>query len=674
VEFWNLVFPQFDRSADGELTPLPQPGVDTGMGLERMTAVMQGVHSVYEIDLMSNLLRAAGSLAGVNRFEDVLANPSFRVISDHLRSTAFLIADGVTPGNENRDYVLRRIMRRGLRHGYKLNLREPFMHKLVGALANEMGEAYPELASKQTEISRVVLAEEERFSETLSQGMELLDKTIAGLKGKVIPGEVIFQLYDTYGFPTDMSADIARERGLQVDTEGFETAMQAQRERGRAAQKFSASLGQRIHADGQADFRGYEQEDLQADVIGLFSTDGEKKSRLEEGESGVIVLDQTPFYAESGGQVGDCGVISAPGGRFDVTDTQKSGDQHLHIGQLVEGSLALDATVTAEIDHSLRQRIRLNHSATHLLHAALRTVLGDHVQQKGSLVAADRLRFDFSHPQPVSDAELKEIEALVNTEIQRNSPVEVEVLDFDRALEKGAMALFGEKYGDEVRVMTMGNGYSVELCGGTHVSATGDIGLCKITQETGIAAGVRRIEAVSGPGALSYIADLQQVINDVSTSLRAPVEALADRVQALMDDNRRLSREFDQLNQKLAASQGSDLLDSTVSVNGIDVVAGVVQGEKKAMMQTMDVLKSRSDSTVVVLGQITDGKVSLVACVSKSLTDRLPAPDVLKFVAEQVGARGGGRPDMAQAGGGTDPDALPAALDGVVGFVTAQTN
>ncbi len=674
IEFWNLVFPQYDRAPDGELSPLPQPGVDTGLGLERMAAILQGVHSNYEIDLFRNLIRAAGQMAGFNDEKAMLQNASLRVIADHIRSAAFLIADGVIPGNEDRNYVLRRIIRRGLRHGYKLDITEPFFHKLVAPLIDEMGEAYPILIEHKDEIVQVLAREEARFAETLNQGMELLNGTIGALDGKEIPGDVVFQLYDTFGFPVDLTADVARERGLAVDMAGFEAAMEAQRARGRAAAKFDARLGQRIHTDGKVDFTGYTETVGESEVTGLFDPDGAVLAELSAGEAGVVVLDRTPFYAESGGQVGDTGLIECDAGRFKVTDTQIAGDQFLHIGELLEGALTTGMTVRTAIDAERRRLIKLNHSATHLMHAALRRVLGSHVQQKGSLVAPDRLRFDFSHPAPVSMAELKAVEAMVNEQVQANSPVEVAEMSYDDAIEKGAMALFGEKYGNEVRVLSMGDDYSVELCGGTHVDRTGDIGLFRITGETGIAAGVRRIEAVTGPGALEWTLAADDALNRVVELVKASRTDAVEKVGALLDENKRLGRELARAQEKLAASQGSDLADQAVDVSGISVLAAQVEGDSKALMQTLDTLKSKLGSTAIVLGHVADGKVSLIAGVSKDLTDRLAAPDLIGVVGAQVGAKGGGRPDMARAGGGDKPDALADALAAVPGWVREHLN
>ncbi|TNF90794.1 MAG: alanine--tRNA ligase [Gammaproteobacteria bacterium] len=665
IEFWNLVFPQYDRSPDGELTPLPQPGVDTGLGLERMAAILQGVHSNYEIDLFRNLIRAAGQMAGFNDEQAMLNNASLRVIADHIRSSAFLIADGVIPGNEDRNYVLRRIIRRGLRHGYKLDITEPFFHKLVDPLVEEMGEAYPILVEHRDEIMRVLAREEARFAETLNQGMDLLNRTIDNLQGKEIPGDLVFQLYDTFGFPVDLTADVARERGLSVDMDGFEAAMEAQRARGRAAAKFDAKLGQRIHTDGKVAFIGYSATDGDTEVVGLYDPEGAPLQTLAAGDSGVLVLAETPFYAESGGQIGDTGLIESDNGRF-------RGDQFLHIGEIVEGSLATGEAVRTIIDEERRRLIRLNHSATHLMHAALRQVLGAHVQQKGSLVASDRLRFDFSHPEPVSQEALRSVEAIVNEQIQANSPVDVAEMSYDAAIEKGAMALFGEKYGSEVRVLSMGNGYSVELCGGTHVDRTGDIGLFRITGETGIAAGVRRVEAVTGPGALAWTLEAEEALNRVANLVKGSRVDAADKVGTLLEENKRLGRELAQAQEKLAASQGSDLVDEAVDVDGIKVLAARVEGESKALMQTLDTLKSKLGSAAIVLGHVEGDKVSLIAGVSKDLSDRLKAPDLINAVGAQVGAKGGGRPDMARAGGGDKPDALAGALSSVPDWVREQ--
>jgi alanyl-tRNA synthetase len=672
VEFWNLVFPQYDRQPDGELTLLPQPGVDTGLGLERVTTIMQGVHSNYEIDLFRNLLAAVGRLAGISDPADQLANASVLVIADHIRSSSFLIADGVLPGNEDRSYVLRRIIRRALRHGYMLDIREPFFHKLVEPLVAEMGEAYPILRERAADVQAALLREEQRFAETLSQGMDLLNATIKTLDSNVIPGAVVFQLYDTYGFPADLTADVARERNLSVDLEGFETAMEAQRQRGRAAAQFSASLGQRVHTSGRVEFLGYAGCEDDGEIKGLFDEYGKSLNILTSGDRGVVVLDRTPFYAESGGQVGDVGLLSGDGVHFEVDDTQASGDQHLHIGVLETGTLEVGQRVHAAVDAERRRRIMLNHSATHLMHAALRQVLGSHVQQKGSLVAPDRLRFDFSHPQPMTADEISRVEDEVNRRIQANTPVGVEHLPYDEAITRGAMALFGEKYGDEVRVLSMGDNFSVELCGGTHVERTGDIGVFRLISEAGIASGVRRIEALTGPGALEWIEATDRIVYDVGELLRAGRSEVRDKVAGLVEENRKLTRELERLKQKLASSQGSDLAGQAVDVDGVKVLASPVEGDPKSLLQTLDMLKSKLGSAVIVLGSVADGQVSLIAGVSKDLTDRVSAPDLISLVGLDVGAKGGGRPDMARAGGGDKPDALGPALAKVQGWVAER--
>ena len=669
IEFWNLVFPQFDRSKDGELKPLPQPGVDTGMGLERMATVLQGVHSNYEIDLFRRLMLRAGGLAGLTGEAEILANPSIRVIADHLRSSAFLIADGVMPGNEDRDYVLRRIIRRALRHGYKLNIREPFFHRLVDDLVAEMGAAFPQLGEKQADVEAALAREEERFDRTLSRGMELLEKTIRGLDGTVIPGDVVFRLYDTYGFPTDLTEDIARERGLSADMPGFEEAMGRQRDQGRASARFDFALGQKIHTDSRVDFLGYETASDSGEVRGLYDSEGNLLDALEVGQDGVVVLDRTPFYAEAGGQVGDTGVLESDGLRFEVQDTQRSGEQHLHIGSMAAGRLETASRVQATVDASRRRLIMANHSATHLLHAALRKVLGRHVSQMGSLVDAEHLRFDFSHGQPVTADELADIEALVNEQVFANTDVGVDRTSFDQAIEQGAIALFNEKYGDEVRVLTMGGGYSVELCGGTHVGRTGDIGLCRITAESGIAQGVRRIEAVTGAAALARLSEVDRLVQRLADGLKSTPQNLEDRVGTLVEENRRLAREVKDLTQRLASGFGSDLVDGAQDVGGIKVVAAQIEGDAKAMMQTLDLLKSRLNPVVILLAQLNKGKVNLVAGVSKELAGRMQAPDLIRSVGEAVGARGGGSPVLARAGGGDRPEKVAEALAGVTDWV-----
>jgi alanyl-tRNA synthetase len=676
VEFWNLVFPQYDRSPDGTLTPLAKPGVDTGMGLERVAAIKQGVHSNYEIDVFQKLMVAAGSMMGLNDAKEILNNASLRVIADHIRSAAFLIVDGVTPSNEGRGYVLRRIIRRGLRHGHKLGSRTPFFHRLVAPLAEEMGEAYPVLVEHQQRVVELLLSEEKKFAETLANGMELLDQTIEQLKGSEIPGEVVFRLYDTFGFPPDLTADVARERGLRADMEGFETAMEAQRKRSQAVDQFDADIGQRVRVSESVEFLGYDALGDEARVIDLYRVDGDDLSPVEAlsaGEQGIAVLDRTPFYAESGGQVGDVGRLQSASAVYDVADTRPGGDQHLHHGRVTSGDLRVGETVTATVDAERRRRITLNHSATHLLHAALRTVLGAHVEQKGSLVAPDRLRFDFAHGVAVTGEQLAQIETMVNTEIQRNTVVETALTSFDEAIEKGAIALFGEKYGDEVRVLSMGDGFSVELCGGCHVSRTGDIGVLKLVSESGIAAGVRRIEAVTGPGALRWIDEGEQTLNRTSELVKASRRDLHEKISQLVDQNRELTRELEQLKSKQAASTGTDLAAEARDVDGIKVLGAVVEGsDQKALLSTLDTLKNKLGSAVIVLGQVSDGKVSLIAGVTQDVTDRIKAGDAINMVGEMVGARGGGRPDMARAGGGDRPDALPAALDALPDWVAGR--
>lgn len=673
IEFWNLVFPQFDRSADGELAPLPQPGVDTGMGLERITAIMQGVHSNYEIDLFRSLMQAAGAFAGINRVDDVLANPSLRVVADHIRSSAFLIADGVIPGNEDRAYVLRRIIRRGLRHGHKLGIDGLFFSRLVEPLVNEMGEAYPLLAEQQKHVEAVLKAEEERFSETLDQGMSVLNSRIDKLSGKTIPGEVVFQLYDTYGFPADLTADIARERGLELDMSGFDAAMEAQRSRGRASAAFSANLGQKVRVAQNVEFLGYAQNDGEGDVLGVFDEQGEPLDALQAGQTGVLVLDQTPFYAESGGQVGDSGVLtSASGARFDVRDTLVSGVQHMHIGELREGEITTGDRLAAHIDTARRERIRRNHSATHLLHAALRNVLGEHVQQKGSLVNEEKLRFDFSHAQPLTAEELSAIEDQVNAEILRNSPVQTELMGYDAAIGKGAMALFGEKYSDEVRVLTMGEGFSVELCGGTHVARTGDIGSFRVLSESGVAAGIRRIEAVSGLGALELSRQEQARLRSVAEMLKSSASDVADKLAVVLEEQRQARRRIDELTSKLAASQSSDLAGGVQMFGETAYLGEQVQGDNKALMQTLDTLKSKYASHVLALAQENGGKVNMVIAVSADLVERVSAPELMQEAGPLVGLKGGGRDDLARGGGGNNPAGLPDAFARIAELVEAR--
>ncbi len=664
VEIWNLVFMQYDRSADGTMTPLPKPSVDTGMGLERMAAVMQGVHSNYDIDLFRELIAAAAKHTGTAD----LASSSLRVIADHIRASAFLIADGVLPSNEGRGYVLRRIIRRAIRHGFMLGQREPFFHRLVPTLEAVMGEAYPEIGSQRGHIERVLEQEELRFAETLAQGMALLDGAIGRLSGTQIPGETVFRLYDTYGFPVDLTSDIARERGLTIDEAGFEAAMEEQRARARAASKFGVDLRAGVMVEGQTTFTGYEHERATGRVVGLIRGD-ERVEELRAGEEGQVVLDATPFYAESGGQVGDSGVLTAGEARFEVADTRKLGKAHVHVGRVDAGVLRVGDVVEAAVDHSRRQATRLNHSATHLLHAALRKVLGTHVTQKGSLVAPDRLRFDFSHYSAVTPAELAEIERLVNAEIRANAAAETRLMKFDEAVAAGAMALFGEKYDDEVRVLRIGD-FSTELCGGTHVGRAGDIGLFKIVSEGGVAAGVRRIEAVTGEAAFDHVADTEHRLRDVAGLVRGSREDVEDKVRQLIERARRLEKEVAQLKDRLASGRGTDLVDEAQAVGGLRVVATSLEGaDAAALRNAVDQLKGKLGSAVIVLGSTgPDGKVTLIAGVTADATARVKAGELVNFVAQQVGGRGGGRPDLAQAGG-SDGERLPEALASVAGWV-----
>ncbi len=666
IEIWNLVFMQYNRAADGTMTKLPKPSVDTGMGLERLAAVMQGVHSNYEIDLFANLIRAA---AEVTKRTD-LNNNSLRVIADHIRSCAFLIVDGVMPSNEGRGYVLRRVIRRAIRHAYKLGVNETFYYKLVAPLVDEMGEAYPELTKAQGQIEKVLKLEEERFSETLDQGMKILESAIADLKGRELPGETVFKLYDTYGFPADLTADIARERQLTIDTTGFEQAMAAQRERARSASQFGVDYAASVEVDVASEFTGYDHVDGQAKVVALIRGESQVNA-LVAGEDGVVILDKTPFYAESGGQAGDRGRLTANGIEFTVSDTRLLSGKNGHIGKVLSGEIRLGMTLAADVDQARRQAIILNHSATHLLHAALRQVLGEHVTQKGSLVEADRLRFDFSHFEPVTKAQLQEIERIVNAEVRANHAVQTRLMNYDDAVEAGAMALFGEKYSDEVRVLSIGD-FSTELCGGIHAERAGDIGLFKIIFETGTAAGVRRIEAVTGEHALAWLERLESNFAAVSELVKGGRDDTLDKVQQLVDRSRKLEKELEQLKGKLASSQGSALAEQAIEVNGIKVLAAKLEGaDARTLRDTVDQLKNKLGSAVIVLGAVTGEKVSLTAGVTPDLIKQIKAGDLVKHVAQQVGGKGGGRPDMAQAGG-TEPAALDAALASVKEWVEGR--
>ena len=669
IEIWNLVFMQFNRDASGEMTPLPKPSVDTGMGLERLAAVLQHVNSNYEIDLFQALIKAAAAATGTKDLE----SKSLRVIADHIRSCAFLIVDGVLPGNEGRGYVLRRIIRRAIRHGYQLGQQQPFFHSLVKALDEQMGEAYPELRAAKAHVERVLKVEEERFAETIEQGLRILDDAIGSLKGKTIPGEILFKLYDTYGFPLDLTADIARERELEVDEDGFNREMEAQRERARAASNFGSAQSADVQIDGETDFTGYERLDDQATVIALFK-DGASVDQLNTGEEGLVILDRTPFYAESGGQVGDTGELVSNSVAFAVSDTKKQGGSVFgHVGSLKQGELHIGDNVAAKVDNSRRKQIALNHSATHLLHAALRHVLGDHVQQKGSLNDAGRLRFDFSHFEPISREQLIEIERLVNDQIRENHMVETRIMAIEDAKQAGAMALFGEKYDDQVRVLRMGD-FSVELCGGTHVRSLGDIGLCKIVMETGIASGVRRIEAVTGSHAIEYIERDEDRLMHVASMVNASRDEVEDKLSKMIEQNKKLEKELQQLKSKLAASAGSDLVSQAIEVNGVKALAARLDDvEVKSLRDMLDQLKNKLGSGVVLLAAVNGDKVNLIAGVTKDLVGQYKAGDLVKIAAEKVGGKGGGRPDMAQAGG-TDPSGVAEALALVETYIQQQSS
>lgn len=663
IEIWNNVFMQFNRTADGVMHPLPAPSVDTGMGLERISAVLQHVHSNYEIDLFQSLLKAAAEAIGCAN-DDA---PSLKVVADHIRSCSFLVADGVLPSNEGRGYVLRRIIRRACRHGNKLGAKGTFFHKIVAALVAEMGEAFTELKQQQAHIERVLKTEEEQFAKTLEHGLKILEQDLASLQGQVIPGDIVFKLYDTYGFPVDLTADIARERELTVDEEGFEREMEAQRERARASSAFGMDYNSLVKVDGDTRFLGYAGTSGSGKVVALFKA-GAAVDSLAEGEEGVVVLDQTPFYAESGGQVGDCGYLGGAGVRFDVRDTTKAGGAFLHHGIVAKGGLSVGASVKAEADSTVRSATALNHSATHLLHAALRRVLGEHVQQKGSLVDSQRLRFDFSHFEAIKPEQLKALEDIVNTEIRRNTAVETEETDIETAKAKGAMALFGEKYGDQVRVLSMGGDFSVELCGGTHVSRTGDIGLFKITSEGGVASGVRRIEAVTGAAALAYLNGAEEQLKEAAVLVKGSRDNVLDKLAALLERNRQLEKEVDQLKAKAASAAGDDLAASAVEVKGVKVLAARLDVDGDALLALVDQLKNKLGRAVILLGGALEGKVTLVAGVTQDLTGQLKAGDLMKQAAAAVGGKGGGRPDMAR-GGGTDAAALDQALALAVPFV-----
>lgn len=666
IEIWNIVFMQFNRQADGTMEPLPKPSVDTGMGLERIAAVLQHVNSNYDIDLFRTLIQAVAKVTGATD----LSNKSLRVIADHIRSCAFLIADGVMPSNENRGYVLRRIIRRAVRHGNMLGAKETFFYKLVGPLIDIMGSAGEDLKRQQAQVEQVLKTEEEQFARTLERGLALLDEELAKLSGDTLDGETAFRLYDTYGFPVDLTADVCRERNIKVDEAGFEAAMEEQRRRAREASGFGADYNAMIRVDSASEFKGYDHLELNGKVTALF-VDGKAVDAINAGQESVVVLDQTPFYAESGGQVGDKGELKGANFSFVVEDTQKYGQAIGHIGKLAAGSLKVGDAVQADVDEARRARIRLNHSATHLMHAALRQVLGSHVSQKGSLVNDKVLRFDFSHNEAMKPEEIRAVEDLVNAQIRRNLPIETNIMDLEAAKAKGAMALFGEKYDERVRVLSMGD-FSTELCGGTHASRTGDIGLFRIISESGTAAGVRRIEAVTGEGAIATVHADSDRLSEVAHLLKGDSNNLADKVRSVLERTRQLEKELQQLKEQAAAQESANLSSKAIDVNGVKLLVSELSGVEPKMLRTMvDDLKNQLGSTIIVLATVAEGKVSLIAGVSKDVTDRVKAGELIGMVAQQVGGKGGGRPDMAQAGG-TDAAALPAALASVKGWVSAK--
>ncbi|EEX1161415.1 alanine--tRNA ligase [Escherichia coli] len=666
IEIWNIVFMQFNRQADGTMEPLPKPSVDTGMGLERIAAVLQHVNSNYDIDLFRTLIQAVAKVTGATD----LSNKSLRVIADHIRSCAFLIADGVMPSNENRGYVLRRIIRRAVRHGNMLGAKETFFYKLVGPLIDVMGSAGEDLKRQQAQVEQVLKTEEEQFARTLERGLALLDEELAKLSGDTLDGETAFRLYDTYGFPVDLTADVCRERNIKVDEAGFEAAMEEQRRRAREASGFGADYNAMIRVDSASEFKGYDHLELNGKVTALF-VDGKAVDAINAGQEAVVVLDQTPFYAESGGQVGDKGELKGANFSFVVEDTQKYGQAIGHIGKLAAGSLKVGDAVQADVDEARRARIRLNHSATHLMHAALRQVLGTHVSQKGSLVNDKVLRFDFSHNEAMKPEEIRAVEDLVNAQIRRNLPIETNIMDLEAAKAKGAMALFGEKYDERVRVLSMGD-FSTELCGGTHASRTGDIGLFRIISESGTAAGVRRIEAVTGEGAIATVHADSDRLSEVAHLLKGDSNNLADKVRSVLERTRQLEKELQQLKEQAAAQESANLSSKAIDVNGVKLLVSELSGVEPKMLRTMvDDLKNQLGSTIIVLATVAEGKVSLIAGVSKDVTDRVKAGELIGMVAQQVGGKGGGRPDMAQAGG-TDAAALPAALASVKGWVSAK--
>ncbi|MCP4211734.1 MAG: alanine--tRNA ligase [Halieaceae bacterium] len=668
IEIWNLVFMQYNRDAAGEFHPLPKPSVDTGMGLERIAAVMQQVHSNYEIDLFQSLIAEAARIVEVDDLEE----NSLRVIADHIRSCAFLVTDGVLPGNEGRGYVLRRIIRRAVRHGNKLGARGPFFYKLVPTLVHEMGDAYPELVKAQPQVEKALLLEEEQFERTLDNGMQILEEALERLDDKVIPGEVVFKLYDTYGFPTDLTNDIARERGLSLDMEGYSAAMAQQRSRSQESGSFKVDYNEALKLEGSTEFTGYEN--VAGDgVVRAVLRDGEEVGELSADEKGVLVLDRTPFYGESGGQVGDSGYLEGAKVKLEVMDTTKAAEHHLHHVKVLSGSVKCGDRLEARVDPAVRQATRLNHSATHLLHAALRKVLGEHVQQKGSLVDSRRLRFDFSHPEALSAQQLKEIESIVNEQVRGNTGVRTRLMNMDDAVAAGAMALFGEKYGNEVRVLSMGeDDFSVELCGGTHADRTGDIGLLRIVSETGIASGVRRIEGVTGRGALDLVDSREASLTAVCDTVKGTADSVLDKVTTLRAENRDLEKEVARLKQKLAAGTGADLTAGAIEVQGIKVLAANVEGaDAKSLRDTLDQCKNKLGSGVILLAAVNGDKIALTAGVTKDLTSQIKAGDLMREYAGRLGGKGGGKPDMAQ-GGGADVSALPEVLKSLPDWVSTQ--
>ncbi len=666
IEIWNIVFMQFNRQSDGTMEPLPKPSVDTGMGLERIAAVLQHVNSNYDIDLFRTLIDAVAKVTGATD----LSNKSLRVIADHIRSCAFLIADGVTPSNEGRGYVLRRIIRRAVRHGNMLGAKDAFFYKLVAPLIAVMGSAGEDLARQQGLVEQVLKTEEEQFARTLERGLALLDEELSQLKGDTLDGETVFRLYDTYGFPVDLTADVCRERDLKIDEAGFEAAMEEQRRRARESSGFGADYNSMIRVDSASEFKGYDSLALTGKVTGLF-VDGKAVEQVTAGQEAVVVLNETPFYAESGGQVGDKGVLTGTGFSFQVQDTQKYGQAIGHIGKLTSGVLKMNDGVQADVDEARRARIRLNHSATHLLHAALRQVLGTHVAQKGSLVNDKGLRFDFSHFEAMKPDEIRAVEDIVNTQIRRNLPVETHIMDLEAAKAKGAMALFGEKYDERVRVLSMGD-FSTELCGGTHASRTGDIGLFRIVAESGTAAGVRRIEAVTGEGAIASLHAQSDRLHEISQLLKGDSNSLSEKVRAVLERSRQLEKELLQLKEQQAAQESANLSSKAIDIKGVKVLVSELSDVEPKMLRTMvDDLKNQLGSTVIVLATVSGDKVSLISGVSKDLIDRVKAGDLIGMVAQQVGGKGGGRPDMAQAGG-TDAKALPGALSSVESWVASR--